>query len=64
MRATIDLSLCQGYANCVSVAPDYFDLDDSGQAVLLKSEVTTPAEQDQVRDAVPMCPVSAIRLED
>ena len=23
-----DLSLCQGYANCVVAAGDYFDIDD------------------------------------
>ncbi|WP_395109684.1 ferredoxin [Actinomadura sp. SCN-SB] len=63
MRATIDLSLCQGYGNCVSAAPEYFDLDDSGQAVLLKVEAATPAEQDRVREAIPLCPVGAIRLE-
>ena len=34
-----DLSLCQGYANCVVAAGDYFDIDDDGKVVLLQLEV-------------------------
>ena len=58
-----DLSLCQGYANCVVAAGDYFDIDDDGKVVLLKLEV---AESDRVRveEAARSCPVSALRLED
>lgn len=64
MRVTVDLSLCQGYGNCVSAAPEYFDLDQTGQAVILRAEANTPEEQDAVRAAIPMCPVSAIDLKD
>lgn len=62
MRVTVDLSRCQGYANCVSTAPDIFDLDDdSGQAVVLADEVA-PEQLDAARQAVDMCPVQAIAL--
>lgn len=64
MRVTVDPSLCQGYGNCVAAAPDVFDLDDAGQAVVLKAAIDAPAEQGAVRAAIPLCPVSAIKLED
>lgn len=57
-----DLHRCQGYANCVVAAGDYFDIDDDGKVVLLAIDV---ADSDRVRveDAVRSCPVSALALE-
>ena len=64
MRVTVDLSRCQGYANCVTTAPEIFDLDDdSGQAVVLTPEVG-PEHLDAARQAVDMCPAQAISLVD
>ncbi|POY09688.1 ferredoxin, partial [Mycobacterium kansasii] len=34
-----DRGACQGYANCVAAAEDYFDVDDDGVVVLLKTAV-------------------------
>ncbi|WP_326836351.1 ferredoxin [Amycolatopsis rhabdoformis] len=62
MDVVVDLGMCQGYGNCVAAAPDFFDLDDSGQVLLLKGTAKTEAEQAAVRDAIPVCPMSAIRL--
>jgi ferredoxin len=64
MRVTVDLSRCQGYANCVGVAPEIFDLDDaSGQAVVIAPE--PPRElHDAARQAVAGCPVQAISVEE
>ena len=33
-----DLGLCQGYANCIMAAGDYFDLDDDGVHVAVAEE--------------------------
>lgn len=58
-----DLTLCEGYANCVIAAPTYFDVDDDeGMVVVLKAEVP---EQDlaEVESAVRSCPVSALTLK-
>ncbi|MEU7766712.1 ferredoxin [Nocardia sp. NPDC049190] len=63
MNVVIDLGVCQGYGNCVVAAPAFFDLDDAGQAVLLRAEAETEAEQEAVRAAIPVCPMNAIRLE-
>jgi len=58
-----DLNVCQGYANCVVAAGDYFDLSDEGKVQLLKVEI---AEEDRVRveHAVRSCPVSALSIEE
>ena len=45
-----DLQACQGYANCVVGASDYFDLDDDGIVVLLQTEVPE-ADRARVTDA-------------
>ena len=63
LEVTADLALCQGYANCVIAAPDYFDIDDDeGVVTILKSDV--PADRRAyVEEAVRSCPVSALALE-
>lgn len=58
-----DLSLCQGYANCVMAADDYFDIDDDGLVVLLKTDVPE-SERARVEEAARTCPVSALQVED
>lgn len=58
-----DLHACQGYANCVVGATDYFDLDDDGIVVLLRTKVPE-AERSRVTDAARSCPVSALVVED
>lgn len=57
-----DYEACQGYANCVMAAEDYFDLDDEGKVVLLQSNVSPPDES-RVDEAARSCPVSALWLE-
>lgn len=40
VKISIDLNVCQGYANCVMEAEDIFDLDEeTGLAVLVPDEV-------------------------
>jgi ferredoxin len=60
---TADLTVCQGYANCVLAAEDYFDIDDDGVVVVLKSEVPE-ADRGRVEEAVRSCPVSALLMEE
>jgi ferredoxin len=61
MDIEVDLDLCQGYGNCVTAAPDFFDVDDAGKVVLLRATTETAEERRAVMDAAPMCPMSAIR---
>lgn len=58
-----DLTLCQGYANCVVAADDYFDIDDDGLVVLLQTEVPD-GERARVDAAARSCPVSALKVAD
>ncbi|QYF97099.1 ferredoxin [Microbacterium sp. PAMC21962] len=58
-----DLSLCQGYANCVIAAGDYFDIDDDGLVVLLKVDVPE-SERTRVEEAARTCPAAALWVED
>jgi 3-phenylpropionate/trans-cinnamate dioxygenase ferredoxin reductase subunit len=60
---TADLGTCQGYANCVLGADDYFDIDDDGIVVVLKTEVPEP-DRPRVEEAARSCPVSALLVED
>jgi ferredoxin len=64
VKVFVDVSVCQGYGNCVTAAPDFFDLDESAQAMVLKATVDTPDEERDVRGAMRLCPVSAIRIEE
>lgn len=64
MKIHLDLSLCNGYGNCVMEAPQEFDLDDeSGKAVLLREEADEDARQ-RLESAVAVCPMQAISLSD
>lgn len=58
-----DLDACQGYANCIVGADDYFDLDDDGKVVLLQLEVPG-SERARVEEAARSCPVSALLVVD
>lgn len=64
MRAFVDLTKCQGYANCVIEADRIFDLDDeTGKAVVVLDPVPAEALEDANR-AVAACPVSAISIAE
>lgn len=62
-RVLIDLGRCQGYANCVIVAPDVFDVDEqTGTAVLLQDN-PDESHRDAVQAAVEQCPTEAISID-
>lgn len=56
-----DLAACQGYANCVVGADDYFDINDDGVVEVLTVEVPD-SDRARVDSAARSCPVSALRL--
>ena len=61
MKLTIDANICQGHGLCYSLAPEFFDCDDSGYASVRNPEVDK-TEEASVRRAVNACPELAIRL--
>jgi ferredoxin len=63
MRIVYDRSKCQGHGRCYALAPDLFDSDDEGYAVVLQQEV--PAERERAaRLAADNCPEYAIAVEE
>jgi len=61
-RINAQVRLCQGYANCVAAADDYFDIDDDGLVVLLHSDVPE-FDYSRVAHAADSCPVSVLSVE-
>ncbi|MDP9849579.1 ferredoxin [Streptosporangium lutulentum] len=61
MKVTVDQDKCCGAGQCVLLVPDVFDQgDDDGLVILLDA---SPAEElhAAVREAVGVCPTSAIK---
>ena len=64
MRIVLDRDACQGHNRCYLLAPELFDVDDDGYAVLLV-DGTVPTElEPKARLAADNCPEYAITLED
>lgn len=61
MDVDVDLDVCQGYGVCAQVAPTVFDLDDDGQALVIRSQVDVE-DIAAAREAETSCPVRAIKL--
>ena len=65
MRVEVNTELCQGHNRCYALAPELFDVDDYGQAVLLVEGDIPPELQEKARLAAANCPEFAIKvLED
>ena len=61
MEIEIDRQRCQGHARCLALAPDLFDLDDDGLAVVIG---TASSDEALARAVVARdnCPEDAIIL--
>jgi ferredoxin len=62
MKVAVDFNKCTGLGICESMAPDLFEVNDDGQLVLLKEDVTAD-ELQSVEEAVAGCPTEALRIE-
>ncbi|MEV3938761.1 ferredoxin [Glycomyces sp. NPDC049804] len=61
VRIVADTEACASSGMCALTAPDYFDQDDEdGRVVLLAGEAEDC--DDEVADAVRLCPAGALRL--
>jgi ferredoxin len=61
MRLVVDLNRCQGFAQCVFLAPDTFRL--CGQELIQYDPNPDDAERIRVMRAAAACPVHAILVE-
>ncbi|MFI6348574.1 ferredoxin [Streptomyces sp. NPDC050560] len=64
MKVHLDQDKCVASGQCVMAAPDVFDQrDEDGVAVLL-TPLPAPDTEDDVRQAVAVCPALALRVTD
>ncbi|MEU7336947.1 ferredoxin [Streptomyces sp. NPDC007074] len=61
MRLVVDLNRCQGFAQCVFLAPDVFALH--GEESLLFSSRFDETQRERVEKAAAACPVQAILVD-
>ena len=61
VRIAVDLNRCQGYGQCVFLAPDVFELH--GEEALMYDPGPEEAQWLPVVRAAAACPVQAIRVE-
>lgn len=64
MKVTVDESRCCGAGNCVLLAPEVFDQRDDDGIVMLLDATPRPELHDQAREAVTVCPASAISVSE
>ena len=60
-RIVVNRNKCQGIGACVGSAPDVFEIDAEGKAIVLNA---TGADDDTVLQAAEACPLEAITLYD
>ncbi|PWU44170.1 ferredoxin [Micromonospora globispora] len=61
MRIVLDRPRCEGHGLCEEAAPDLMHLDDDGELVLDREEISD-ADSALANAAVRVCPVAALRL--
>jgi ferredoxin len=64
MRLRLDSDACQGHGRCYTLAPDLFESDDEGYAVLLVDGELSPEQMEAAQLAVDNCPEFALSLEE
>ncbi|GAA1955974.1 hypothetical protein GCM10009798_14110 [Nocardioides panacihumi] len=62
MRIVLDRPRCEGHGLCEEAAPTLMHLDDDGELVIDREEITD-AEAGPAGAAVRVCPVAALRIE-
>lgn len=58
---TVDFDKCTGLGICESLAPDFFEVNDDGELLVLKEEIGDD-ELQEVEEAVNGCPTEALKI--
>lgn len=61
MKVVVDRKKCTGLGICESLASAFFEVDDSGDLLLLKEDID-PDELAEIEEAVAACPTEALRI--
>jgi ferredoxin len=64
MKVTVDKDKCCGAGTCVLVAPDVFDQGEDDGIVILLDPTPSAELHASVREAVSVCPATAITLSE
>lgn len=64
MHVLLDSERCQGHNRCYALAPEIFDVDEYGMAVLLNDGVVPVGLEDKAMLAIANCPEFAISLKE
>ena len=64
MRVSVNTDLCQGHNRCYALAPELFDVDDYGTAVVIGDGTVPPDLEDKARLAAANCPEYAITVDE
>jgi ferredoxin len=62
MRVAVNSELCQGHNRCYALAPELFDVDEYGNAVVLGDGEVPPELEEKARLAFSNCPEYAISI--
>ncbi len=63
MKIRLDREACQGHNRCYALAPELFDVDDEGYAVLLVTGDVPTTLEDKAQLCADNCPEFAIEVE-
>jgi ferredoxin len=63
MRIVFDRDKCQGHGRCYALAPELFDADEEGYAVVLVSGELTDDQVAAARLAADNCPEYALSVD-
>ncbi|MDX6234244.1 MAG: ferredoxin [Nocardioidaceae bacterium] len=62
MKVLVDFGKCTGLGICESLAPEFFEVNDEGDLVLLKEGISEE-ELQAVEEAVAGCPTEALLIQ-
>jgi len=62
LRVRVESERCQGHNRCCSLAPELFEADELGNALVKGDGTVSPALEAKARLALANCPEHAIRL--
>lgn len=63
-KVSVDLELCQGYANCLIEGPSLFDISDETDKAIVLNEFPGEELRAEADAAARGCPAQAIFIED
>ena len=62
MHISVDYTLCEGHGQCLMAAPDFFDLPDGVDQVVVLDADPPESQRERAVRAAAMCPALAIRV--